>query len=99
MGNHEDGSVVFYGKNSNDEKYQFTLRKVNDRAEIIATSTSDNSTTNEELSLLMSDFFNNLVFELDGTFLKFHDMQLTSVKNKDWLLLRLNIKVRKFPSP
>eukprot|EP00548_Thalassiothrix_antarctica_P006770 CAMPEP_0194139358 /NCGR_PEP_ID=MMETSP0152-20130528/9000_1 /TAXON_ID=1049557 /ORGANISM="Thalassiothrix antarctica, Strain L6-D1" /LENGTH=100 /DNA_ID=CAMNT_0038837149 /DNA_START=759 /DNA_END=1061 /DNA_ORIENTATION=+ len=92
------GSVIFYGS-TQQEEYQFALRKDDNKgeAQIIATS-MDTISVNTELSERMSDFFNNLIFELDGTYLKFQDMQLTSVKKNDWLMLQLNIKVHKFPS-
>ena len=52
---------------------------------------------NAELSGALGDFFNNLVFELDGTFLTFRDMMISGVGPN--LMLSLQITVDKFPSP
>jgi len=54
-----------------------------------------------ELSVLLSDFFNALVFELDGTYLSFKDMVVHTSptrKDKSHVLIAFDIKVRKFPS-
>jgi len=59
-----------------------------------------------ELSMIMSQFFNNIVFELDGTFLTFQDFKIHN-KRKSYdggtalptLLMALGITVKKFPSP
>lgn len=48
-----------------------------------------------ELSL----FFNQMIFELDGTFLSFRDMMVTDKGTAPSVLLSLDIKVQKFPSP
>jgi hypothetical protein len=55
-----------------------------------------------ELTDVISDFFNELVFELDGTFLNFSDMKVhvgNSSSSTPSLLMALAITVRKFPSP
>ena len=56
-----------------------------------------------ELALLLtstlSDFFNSLVFELDGTFLNYKDLLVTAKGESPSLLLALSITVKKFPSP
>lgn len=51
------------------------------------------------LTEVLSRFFNELVFELDGTYLSFRDMMVTDKGADASVMLALNIKVRKFPSP
>ena len=52
------------------------------------------------LSRVLTDFFNNIVFELyDGLFLSFRDMMVTDKGKSPSVLLALNIRVEKFPSP
>jgi len=56
-----------------------------------------------EFSTTVTTFFNDLVFELDGTFLSFKDIKIHSPsKKKDLeprILFALDIIVKKFPSP
>ena len=53
-----------------------------------------------ELTMVITDFFNNLVFELDGTYLSFQDMKVHKTKDQQsQILISLGITVRKFPSP
>jgi hypothetical protein len=54
-----------------------------------------------ELSTVVQDFFNDLVFELDGTFLSFQDMKVHRPKDNGEanVLMALGITVKKFPSP
>jgi hypothetical protein len=53
-----------------------------------------------ELTMVMTQFFNDLVFELDGTFLSFEDMKIHRPKGKNaQVLMALRITVKKFPSP
>lgn len=53
-----------------------------------------------ELTMVMTQFFNDLVFELDGTFLSFEDMKIHRPKGRDaQVLMALGIIVKKFPSP
>ena len=40
-----------------------------------------------------------MVFELDGTYLSFRDMMVTDKGEAPSVMLALNIKVRKLPSP
>lgn len=53
----------------------------------------------ERLSAATTKFFNDMVFELDGTFLTFNDMMVTSKGKEPSVMLALEILVRKFPSP
>lgn len=98
------GTVTFYG-NYQNQRWQFILSRnsTDQKAQIKVINISEENileddTLTAHLSQVMSDFFNKMVFELDGTYLTFRDMQLTSTKN-GLLMLKLAIKVRKFPSP
>ena len=55
--------------------------------------------TAQELSTSLTTFFNNLVYELDGTFLSYRDMMIMEKGSAESVMLALNILVRKFPSP
>ena len=71
-------------------------------SEIASQSTElDIETVEMELTMILTRFFNELVFELDGTFLSFQDMKVHRSKGKPdaAVLMALDIKVRKFPSP
>ena len=46
----------------------------------------------------LTAFFNNMVFELDGTFLSFRDMMVTNKGSSPSVMLALDIKVHKLPS-
>lgn len=64
-----------------------------------------------ELTMIVTSFFNELVFELDGTFLAFKDLKFHTPKKKKQsnnnntseeetnVLFALDITVKKFPSP
>ncbi len=54
-----------------------------------------------ELSMLLGHFFNDIVFELDGTFLTFQDFKIHQKPSEEnaTMLMALGITVRKFPSP
>jgi hypothetical protein len=59
----------------------------------------DTSAMAEALTKWTSKFFNEMVFELDGTFLSFNDMMLTAKGVEPSIMFSLTILVRKFPSP
>lgn len=55
-----------------------------------------------KISAMLSNYFNKLVFELDGTYLTFRDLVIhtsSEIANKSHVLIALDIKVCKFPSP
>lgn len=56
-------------------------------------------TLSSELSKTLTTFFTTLEFNLDGTFLTFRDMMITSKGKAPSIMLALKIKVKKFPSP
>lgn len=105
------GSVVFYGTFAG-AKWEFSLSRsqTGPRALITATlaegeqqdrgaSSMDYDQVAQALTDTTSHFFNEMVFELDGTFLSFNDMMLTSKGKEPSVMLSLLITVRKFPSP
>jgi len=105
--NPSTGSVVFYG-NYAGSKWKFTLQRSADspqKAKIQATLIeNDDDDINyegmeEALAVGTSTFFNDMVFDLDGTFLSFEDMMLTDKGKESSVLLSLQIMVKKFPSP
>jgi len=53
-----------------------------------------------EISNILTKYFNALIFDLEGTFVSFKDMQIPRSKGKNSpnVLLELNILVKKFPS-
>lgn len=53
----------------------------------------------QKISKSLTTFFNELVFELDGTYLSFNDMKVTEKGKNPSVMFSLSIKVRKFPSP
>ncbi len=54
-----------------------------------------------ELTMIVSNFFTELVFELDGTFLSYKDLKFHTKKNslETNIMFALDITVKKFPSP
>ena len=106
------GSVIFYLM-YDGHKYRCDLRRGPDQSAraIIDVSPSEEfspADIRDETSRMLTDsisrFFNELVFELDGTFLSFRDMMVTKKGSGGdaggaSVMLALDITVRKFPSP
>ena len=100
------GTVTFFAK-CLDSKWECvlkrgtenTLRAVVEVTPVNPEPTLDSVATARELTEILSRFFNEMVFELDGTFLSFRDMMVTSKSRTPSVMLSLNIVVRKFPSP
>ena len=106
------GSVIFYLM-YDGHKYRCDLRRGPDQSAraIIDVSPSEEfspADIRDETSRMLTDavskFFNELVFELDGTFLSFRDMMVTEKGSGgdaggSSVMLALDITVRKFPSP
>lgn len=100
-------AVVFFGS-YRDKEWRFELRRGNDgqQASISVNSVDangkpshDDASIAAELADVTSNFFNEMVFELDGTFLSFRDMMVTCKGKEPSVMLSLGILVRKFPSP
>jgi hypothetical protein len=103
------GTVTFYGKYV-DRLWRFTLERGTEegRRGVVTVSHNNPSESSEvdlesvamELTRATSNFFSDMVFELDGTFLTFSDMMLTDKGKKEpIIMLSLGILVKKFPSP
>jgi len=104
------GLVTFYGTYA-DSKWKFALQRAaggGEQAKIHATLAESGGERERgavvdamELSLASttSKFFNEMVFDLDGTFLSFEDMMLTDKGRDSSVMISLRIKVKKFPSP
>jgi len=117
-----EGVVVFYG-NCLGKRWRCELRRgsgntvPSNRALVKVTPASSKSTSSRvlqeesrELSALITNFFNALVFELDGVYFSFKDLIIhTSTErrktndrsahaHKSHVLIALAIKVKKFPS-
>ena len=104
--NPSSGTVLFYGMYAG-KKWRFTLQRAaesSQKAKITASlaEPSQGSEYDEmakALAVTTSQFFNEMVFELDGTFLSFEDMMLTDKGKEPSAMLSLKITVKKFPSP
>ena len=88
-----------------EERWRCHLRRGTDngRKAIVEVSSADGTERGDDLaaglSRTMTDFFNELVFELDGTFLSFRDLMVTDRGGGATVMLSLSITVKKFPSP
>jgi len=110
--NPSTGTVQFYGTYGGS-KWKYTLERASDglqKAKIHAELAEDYGNTDflnnksvheleERLAMTTSQFFNEMVFDLDGTFLSFEDMMLTEKGKEASVMLSLRITVEKFPSP
>ena len=101
-----DGSVTFFGTYL-DARWKFLLKRGSNGngAEVVAEL--DHEIQNRGLNLeaiapklatVTSNFFNEMVFELDGTFLSFRDMMVTGKGKDPSVMLALSLLVKKFPS-
>lgn len=99
------GTVSFFGTYLG-EKWKLSLTRGNDQQKAVVTvspqgdsiAAGDIASVSAELTSAISRFFNELVFELDGTFLKFNDMMITAKGASPSVMLQLQITVHKFPS-
>jgi hypothetical protein len=101
------GTVSFFGTYV-DAKWKFTLRRGTNGQRALITVTPaevpednelDYNSISSGLTDVTSKFFNDMVFELDGTFLTLGDMMLTEKGKEPSVMLSLGILVKKFPSP
>jgi hypothetical protein len=102
--------VTFYGKSHDGTLYKCILsRSANSGASVQvypSSSTQDTSgntaTRSQELATNLTRFFNQLVLELDGTYLNFHDFRINASRSSGsdtaTLVLALSIEVHKLPS-
>jgi hypothetical protein len=59
----------------------------------------DQEISSLQLSKKLERFFNEMVFELDGTYLSYRDMMVTNKGDVPCVMIALNIKVKKLASP
>lgn len=121
---HEDqrngGEVIFYG-NCLGEKWRCSLQRGSKQSAHIQVMNASPSPTlvngameaaSKDVADMLLTFFNNLIFELDGTYLKFRDLMVRKPSkirpngggaqaraSEPTVMIALGIKVRKFPSP
>jgi hypothetical protein len=100
----KSGAVVFFACYTGKRwKLSLSRGQGEQKATVCATpdeamDTQDIEAVSAELSTAISKFFNDMVFELDGTFLTFQDMMLTSKGSVPSVMLQLKITVHKFPA-
>jgi len=107
-----DNGTVMFDALRNDEIWRCTLRrgtKGQRRAQITVTRKSE-TPDNEDLDKAdvealqkhlgreLSQYFNDIVFELDGCFLTFRDLMLTDKGSAPSVMLKMGIKVTRLPS-
>jgi hypothetical protein len=88
------------------QKWNCSLQRCKEtKKAVVGVSTSkdaslmaDIETCSKQLSSSLQRFFNEMVFELDGTFLSFRDMMVTDRGEAPSVMIALNIKVLKLPS-
>lgn len=102
----EKGSVHFNAKFLK-QKWRCTLQRQPSGEGCLVQvrkSSKDGKTSKEdkilekELTRGLTDYFNELIFELDGTFLSFRDMMVTDKGKAATCMFALKILVKKFPS-
>ncbi|KAL3903775.1 MAG: hypothetical protein SGILL_010319, partial [Bacillariaceae sp.] len=109
------GTVTFYGTYAGAtwefalKRDDSGANKAIIQAALVESSSDDDDNNNNvdmnyaevatALTETTSKFFNEMVFELDGTFLSFNDMMLTGKGPEPSVMLSLLITVKKFPSP
>lgn len=98
------GTVIFFGS-CMGEKWRFILcrgRKATGKRAVVQVMPLKEKRNLQsiavDLTAIATDFFNNMVFELDGTFLSFQDMMVTRKGDTPSVMLALNIVVKKFPA-
>lgn len=102
----ETGTVNFFAM-FDGAKYACALRRGHEdenRAVVQVTATGDEvkdmnvESVTTALSEKISEYLNTIVFELDGTYLTFRDMMVTSKGSAPSVMLSMGIQVNKFPS-
>lgn len=92
------GAVTFYVHKASQPFRCVLQRSEDEQRRAFLQVQGDDETTAFEIAQSLSNFFNDLVFELDGTFLSFRDMMVTGKGEAPSVMLALSIKVHKFPS-
>jgi hypothetical protein len=101
----ESGTVTFYSMYG-ASKFACTLKRgspAGGPAIVEVIPLGERNVSPEDQALVISQalgsFFNDMVFELDGTFLSYKDMMVTTKGQSPSVMLALSIRVVKFPSP
>jgi len=96
------GTVNFYVKHA-DVRWTCVLRRSQNPKMAIIEASSDTAEGSgqigEKLSNRLSRFFNEIVWDLDGTYLSYRDFMVTDKGKAPSVMFSLNIKVEKLPSP
>lgn len=83
-------------------QYQLDNGKNDSANGILAMEEGEIQALETELTMVLTNFFNELVFELDGTFLSYKDLKFHTTKkapSETNIMFALDIMVKKFPSP
>ena len=95
------GTISFFGT-FQGEMWKCTLQRGQGPQKCVVKVESQNEdlhSKSSQLRQVISNFFNEMVFELDGTFLTFRDLMITAKGGEPSVMLALQITVKKFPSP
>lgn len=106
--NCDSSEIIFYGSHAGSD-WTCTLSKGPESSNALIKATPMNLSEDREETLqqvdtslrltnLLTEYFNDLIFELDGTFLSFGNLLITSKGGTPSILFALAITVRKFPS-
>lgn len=103
--NSSTGVVSFYTQVEGDSYRCLLQRKLSSQASqsnafvsVVPANEKQDDATVRRLEQALGRFFNDMVFELDGTFLSFRDLMVTGKGPAPSLMLSLGIRVHKFPS-
>lgn len=97
-----NGAITFFGSYLG-EMWRCTLQRGSGAKKAVVTveptdTSSETMALASQLTRVVSDFFNDMVFELDGVYLMFRDMMVTPKGDAPSVMLALQIVVEKFPS-
>lgn len=92
------GTVTFYVQQASQPFRCVLLRSDDEHRRASIQVDGNDMLVSSSIAKSLEDFFNNMIFELDGTFLSFRDMMVTGKGEAPSVMLALSIKVHKFPS-
>eukprot|EP00568_Trieres_chinensis_P006180 CAMPEP_0183307720 /NCGR_PEP_ID=MMETSP0160_2-20130417/18947_1 /TAXON_ID=2839 ORGANISM="Odontella Sinensis, Strain Grunow 1884" /NCGR_SAMPLE_ID=MMETSP0160_2 /ASSEMBLY_ACC=CAM_ASM_000250 /LENGTH=333 /DNA_ID=CAMNT_0025471371 /DNA_START=62 /DNA_END=1063 /DNA_ORIENTATION=+ len=104
----DGGAVTFFARHKGKQYKCFLMRDTSrtatttakvDVVPVESEEAGDIEQISIELGEVLSDYFNQLTVELDGTFLSYRDMMVTAKGGSPSVMLALSIRVKKFPSP
>jgi hypothetical protein len=92
------GQVTFLAA-YNGEQYKCILKRgLSAAGKADLQVVSESGKESRQMREALSKFFNEMIFELDGTFLSFNDLMITDKGEAPSVMLALKITVHKFPS-